>query len=594
MKSDRIKSGFDRAPARAMLRATGLDDAALKRPMIAVVHSWSDVSPCNLNLRDLAQHVRRGIEDAGGTAVEFNTIAVTDGIAMGTPGMRASLVSREVIADSIELAVSGHCLDGLVVLCGCDKTIPAAAMALARLDLPGLMLYGGSILPGRHCEKNITIQDVFEAVGAHAAGRIDDAELDTIEREACPGAGACGGQFTANTMALATAFLGLAPMAGNDIPAPDPAKAQAAFECGRRVMALLADDISARRYVTPASIRNAAVAVSATAGSTNALLHLIAIGREAGIDTSLDLFDEVSRSTPVIADLKPGGRYMAPDMHLAGGSRLLGARLSAGGHLADAPTVSGRSLFEEIGLANETAGQKVILDCAAPLKSRGGFGVLYGNLAPEGCVVKLAGHERLRFSGTARVFDCEEAAFAAVQARAIRAGDVVVIRGEGPVGGPGMREMLAVTAALVGQGLGNEVALITDGRFSGATHGFMVGHICPEAALGGPLARLRDGDPVVIDVETRTISTTADIDSRAPDWKPAEPPPASGALAKYAATVSSASTGACTAFPVFRAAAGIPAGHGARAAEQDLEPSIAAFAAPTEDPSPIDSPGEPA
>jgi len=549
MHSDAIKTGPDRAAARALLRATGLDDAAIAKPMIAVVHSWSDVSPCNLNLRELAQHVRAGILAAGGTPIEFNTIAVTDGIAMGTSGMRASLASRETITDSIELAVNGHCLDGLVVLCGCDKTIPAAAMALARLDLPGLMLYGGSILPGCHKGQNITIQEVFEAVGAHAAGRIDDAELEAIEKAACPGAGACGGQFTANTMALATTFLGLAPMGLNDIPAPDPAKHAAARACGVRVMDLVRDSIGARSFITFESLRNAATAVTATAGSTNAILHLIAIAREAGVDFPLDQFDSISRATPVIADLKPGGRYMAPDMYLAGGSRLLGSRLREAGLLVDLPTVSGRSLFVEIDEACERDGQKVILTTAQPLKARGGFGVLTGNLASEGCVVKLAGHDSLLFTGPARVFDSEEACFAAVQKRAVKPGDVVVIRGEGPVGGPGMREMLAVTAALVGQGLGGEVALITDGRFSGATHGFMVGHICPEAALDGPIARLKDGDMIVIDVNARTLSTNADLDARPRQWQPPRPAPRNGVLAKFASTVSSASTGACTGFP---------------------------------------------
>ena len=564
MESDAIKTGPSRAPARAMLRATGLDDAAISKPLIAVAHSWSDVSPCNLNLRELAGHVRAGITAAGGTAVEFNTIAVTDGIAMGTPGMRASLASRELIADSIELAVRGHCLDGLVVLCGCDKTIPAAAMALARLDLPGLMLYGGSILPGCHADRNTTIQDVFEAVGAHAAGRIGDAELDGIERTACPGAGACGGQFTANTMALATTFLGLAPMGLNDIPAPDPAKRDAARACGELVMRLVREQRSARSFVTPQSIRNAAVAVTATAGSTNAILHLLAIAREAGVDFTLDEFDAISRATPVIADLKPGGRYMAPDMHEAGGSRLLGARLRDAGLLNETDTVSGESLFAELASAEERKGQQVILSARAPLKARGGFGILYGNLAPEGCVVKLAGHNTLRFEGPARVFDSEEDCFAAAQARKIVAGDVVVIRGEGPVGGPGMREMLAVTAALVGQGLGGEIALITDGRFSGATHGFMVGHICPEAALDGPLGKLCDGDRIVIDVEARTLSTTADLAARTGSWSSPRPAETRGAVAKFAASVSSASTGACTAFPPARAHPGSrtrPASH---------------------------------
>ena len=551
MHSDAIKTGPDHAAARAMLRATGLTAEDIRKPLIAVVHSWSDVSPCNLNLRDLAQYVREGVKAAGGTPIEFNTIAVTDGIAMGSPGMKASLASREVIADSIELAVRGHCLDGVVVLCGCDKTIPAAAMALARLNLPGLMLYGGSILPGCHKDRNITIQDVFEAVGAHAAGSIDDAELESVEADACPGAGACGGQFTANTMALATTFLGLAPVGANDIPAPDPAKLDAARACGTRVMELVAAGISARSFVTPASIRNAAVAATATAGSTNAVLHLLAIAREAGFTFALDEFDAISRRTPVITDLKPGGKYFAPDMHLAGGSRLLGQRLQEAGLITDEPTVSGRTLFEEFSSAAEREGQKVIYSAANPVKARGGYGIVYGNIAPDGCVVKLAGHNTLSFTGTARVFDGEEACFAAVKARQIKPSDVVVIRGEGPVGGPGMREMLAVTAALIGQGLGGEVALITDGRFSGATYGFMVGHICPEAALGGPIGKLRDGDSITIDVESRIISTTADLASRPVEWKPG-PRETSGALAKYVALVSPASEGAVTAFPPAR------------------------------------------
>lgn len=573
MHSDAIKTGPDRAPARAMLRATGLDDAAIARPMVAVVHSWSDVSPCNLNLRDLAQHVRRGVIAAGGTPIEFNTIAVTDGIAMGSVGMRASLASRELIADSIELAVSGHCLDAVVVLCGCDKTIPAAAMALARLDLPGLMLYGGSILPGCHKQRATTIQDVFEAVGAHAAGTIDDAELEAIEKTACPGAGACGGQFTANTMALATTFLGLAPMGLNDIPATDPAKADAAFACGERAMALLHEGISARSFISADAIRNAAVAATATAGSTNAVLHLLAIAREAGVEFGLDEFDATSRRTPVIADLKPGGRFMAPDMYLAGGSRLLGARLREAGLLVDQPTASGRTLFAELDDAQERSGQEVIWRASAPVKSRGGFGVIYGNIAPDGCVVKLAGHAQLRFEGTARVYDSEEACFAAVKARSIVAGDVVVIRGEGPVGGPGMREMLAVTAALVGQGLGGEIALITDGRFSGATYGFMCGHICPEAALGGPIGKLRSGDRIVIDVEARTISTAADLDARDIEWRATKPIETRGALAKYAHAVSSASTGAVTSFPPSRIAAHLVAGAEARHLESTRTPA---------------------
>lgn len=547
--SHEIKQGPGHAPARAMLRATGLDSAAIAKPLVAVVHAYSDVSPCNLNHRILAQEVRAGVQAAGGTPIEFNTVMVTDGIAMGTSGMRASLVSREVITDSIELAVRGHCLDAVVVICGCDKTIPAAAMALARLDRPGLMLYGGSILPGHHAGRAITIQDVFEAVGAHAAGKISDEELAAIEGAACPGAGACGGQFTANTMALAATFLGLSPMGANDIPATDPAKRAAARACGERVMAELAAGRNARRYLTMDAFHNAITAVTATAGSTNAVLHLIAIAREAGLNLPLNAFDDISRRTPVIADLKPGGRFMAPDMHLAGGSRLLGLRLREAGLLSEADTVSGQTLYTEIDAAQETTGQQVIRPLAEPVKARGGFGVCYGNLAPDGCVVKLAGHAQLRFEGTARVYDGEEACFAAVQRREVVAGDVVVIRGEGPVGGPGMREMLAVTAALVGQGLGGDVALMTDGRFSGATYGFMVGHVCPEAALGGPIARLRTGDRIVIDVEARTISTDADLASREPVLMKVVEDARRGVFAKYARLVRPASEGAVTAFP---------------------------------------------
>jgi len=468
--------------------------------------------------------------------------------------MRSSLVSREVIADSVELTMRGHCYDALVGLAGCDKSLPGMMMAMLRLNVPSVFLYGGSIMPGRSHDKDVTVVDVFEGVGKHSAGKMPESELVELEKVACPGAGACGGQFTANTMALATTFLGLAPMGLNDIPAPDPAKRAAARACGERVMTLVRENRSARDFVTADSIRNAAVAVTATAGSTNAILHLLAIAREADVAFALDEFDAISRDTPVIADLKPGGRYMAPDMHLAGGSRLLGARLREAKLIVDTDTVSGASLFDEIASAQERDGQRVILSAQSPLKARGGFGILYGNLAPEGCVVKLAGHNALRFEGTARVFDSEESCFAAVQARAIRAGDVVVIRGEGPVGGPGMREMLAVTAALVGQGLGGEIALITDGRFSGATYGFMVGHICPEAALGGPIAKLRDGDRIVIDVESRTISTDAALETRGNEWRTPRAPETRGALAKFAASVSSASTGACTAFPASRIA----------------------------------------
>jgi dihydroxy-acid dehydratase len=549
MKSDQIKKGPDRAPARAMLRATGLDDRQIEQPMIAVVNTWSDVTPCNMHLRDLAEPLKEGIRAAGGTPVEFGSIVVTDGISMGTEGMRCSLMSRELVTDSIELVTRGHCLDGVVALVGCDKTIPAGAMALARLDVPGMVIYGGSIMPGEHKGIPITIQDVFQAVGAHAGGTIDDEELREIESEACPGAGACGGQFTANTMALALTTLGLSPMGVNDIPAVHPDKAQAMFDCGKRAVEQIREGQNARQMVSTESLRNAAAVTSATAGSTNAVLHLLAIAREAGVSFDIDEFDEISRKTPIIGDLKPAGRFMAPDMFEAGGTPLVIDRLRKAGLLSDTPTVTGRSLFEECENPDEKPGQEVIVDFDRALESRGGFGILYGNLAPEGCVAKLAGHGEFSFSGPARVFENEEDAFAAVQNRQINAGDVIVIRNEGPSGGPGMREMLAVTAALAGQGLDDRVALMTDGRFSGASFGFVIGHIAPEAARGGPIALLRDGDRITIDVDKRVLETDADLDARRPDWKPRPPVYVSGALAKFALTVSSASQGAVTSFP---------------------------------------------
>ena len=573
MRSNAIKQGPARAPARAMLRATGLDDAAIARPFVAVVHTWTDVSPCNLTLRDLAADVKRGVVESGGTPIEFNTIAVTDGIAMGSDGMRASLASRETIADSIELAVSGHCLDAMVLLVGCDKTIPAAAMAAARLDIPTVILYGGTILPGR-CSKRgtapsparsagegwgggserdarakderaLTVQDVFEAVGAHAAGHIDDAALLAIESTACPGAGACGGQFTANTMAMVLSFLGLSPLGANDIPALHADKPAAAHACGEQVMRLLREGgPTPRAILTATALRNAARAVSATAGSTNAALHLLAIAHEAGVAFDLEDF-HAAASTPVIADLKPGGRYTAAELFAFGGTALVARELRAAGLIEDLPTVTGRGFFAELDAVPAAGAQDAVRTVQDPLKPSGGYAVLYGDLAPEGCILKLAGHGTLQFEGPARVFDSEEAAFAAVQARRIVAGDVVVIRFEGPAGGPGMREMLAVTAALVGQGLGNEVALITDGRFSGATHGFMVGHVSPEAAHGGPIARLRDGDRVRIDVATRRIDVAADLAAREP--RRIAPRVSTGVLAKYARSVASASRGAVTA-----------------------------------------------
>lgn len=545
--------GNARAPARAMLRAAGFDDEAMARPMVAIVNTWTDVTPCNMHLRALAEHARAGIEEAGGTPVEFNTIVVTDGISMGTEGMRASLMSRETIADSAELAVRGHSLDAMLFLVGCDKTLPGAAMAAARLNLPSVILYGGSIMPGRRGETAVTVQDVFEAVGACAAGRISQDELVEVEKAACPGAGACGGQFTANTMALALTALGLSPMGLNDVPAVHPEKPEAARAAGRAVMAALEAGCRPRDLVTAQSLKNAAAAVTATAGSTNAVLHLLAIAREAGIaqgEFDIDQFDAISRATPVLADLKPGGRYMAPDMSAAGGTRLLVERMREGGFLSDAPTVTGKSLFDEARTAEEAPGQDVIRALDKPVKARGGFGVLYGDLAPEGCVAKLAGHNRLAFEGPARVFDSEEEAFEATTQGKIEKGDVIVIRYEGPAGGPGMREMLAVTAAIQGAGLGDDVALVTDGRFSGATYGFMVGHIAPEAARGGPIAFLQTGDRVRIDVEARRIDTDADLAGRAAAGFTAPAPRYThGAFAKYAALVGSASHGAITSFP---------------------------------------------
>jgi len=534
-----------------MLRATGLGDKELDQPFIAVVNTWSDVTPCNEHLRLLAEPLKEGIREAGGTPFEFGSIVVTDGISMGSEGMKCSLMSRELVADSIELVTRGHCLDGVVALVGCDKTIPAGAMALARMDIPGMVIYGGSIMPGKHRGIPITIQDVFEAVGAHAAGKIDDQELGEIEREACPGAGACGGQFTANTMAIALTTLGLSPMGVNDIPAIHPDKIEAMRACGRRIVEQVREGQSPRSLVSLESLRNAATVVTATAGSTNAVLHLLAIAREAGVDFDIDEFDDISRKTPIIADLKPAGRFMAPDLFSAGGTPLVIDRLKAAGLLSDTPTVTGRSLFEECAAVRETPGQEVVVAFDQPLKPRGGFGILYGNLAPEGCVAKLAGHGEFTFAGPARVFENEQAAFDAVQNHAIKAGDVIVIRNEGPSGGPGMREMLAVTAALVGQDLGSSVALMTDGRFSGATYGFMVCHVAPEAACGGPIGLLQDGDMITIDVDRRRIDTDADLDSRRAQWQAPARAYTSGALAKYAYLVSSASHGAVTSFPQF-------------------------------------------
>ncbi len=549
MKSDAMKKGPARAPARAMLRATGLTLEEIARPLVAVVHSWTDLGPCNASLRALAEEVKAGVREAGGTPFEFGTIAISDGISMGTDGMRASLVSREVIADSIELAVMGHALDGVVALSGCDKTIPGSVMALARLDLPSVALYGGSIEPGRVNGRDVTIQDVFEAVGAHSAGTLSEAGLCDVEAGACPGAGACGGQFTANTMATALTFLGISPMGANDVPATDPAKAAVARAAGRLVMQRLADGLTPSKILTRAAFENAITSVAATGGSTNAVLHLLAIAREARVPLVLDDFDAIATRTPIFVDLKPGGRFTAPDLSRAGGSRLVAKRLSDAGLLKRAMTVTGRSIQEEAAEARETPGQEVVRDIARPLKKTGGLAILRGSLAPEGCVVKLAGHERLKHTGEARVFDGEIAAFAAVERRQIRPGDVVVIRWEGPKGAPGMPEMLAVTAALVGQGLGESVALVTDGRFSGATHGLMVGHVSPEAAAGGPIAFLKDGDRVTLDVTARRLDFEVgdeEMAARRRAYRAPAPRATTGVLAKYARLVSSASEGAVT------------------------------------------------
>jgi len=547
-RSAAITDGVDRAPARAMLKGIGLDDDALARPLVGIATSWIETMPCNWNQRELARHVRRGILEAGGTPVEFNTIAVSDGVSMGTEGMRASLVSRETIADSIELVVRGHLLDGLVCLVGCDKTIPAAVMALARLDVPGLVLYNGSIAPGRFRGRDVTIQDVFEAVGAAAAGTMSNADVHELENVACPGAGACGAQFTANTMATVLEFLGISPAGLNDVPATDPAKTEAAYEAGRIAMRLVRDDVRPSQIITRDAIENAVAAVAATGGSTNGVLHLLAIARELDLPLELEDFDRIAERTPIVADIKPGGRFVAVDLHAAGGVALVARELLKAGLVhGDAPNVDGRSLSEVATAVVETPGQEVVVPIERPLKATGGLAILRGNLAPEGCVVKLAGHERLRHRGPARVFDSEEDCFAAVKARSIKAGDVVVIRYEGPAGGPGMREMLHVTAALVGEGLGEEIALVTDGRFSGATHGLMVGHVAPEAARGGPLAALRDGDIVEVDVEGRRLQVELSDDEIAARLAyVVQPPPryTKGVLARYAKHVSSASEGA--------------------------------------------------
>ncbi|MBP1633911.1 MAG: ilvD 2 [Acidobacteria bacterium] len=540
--------GPNRAPARAMLKATGLTDADLGRPLVGVANTWTEIGPCNFHLRALAAHVKAGIRRAGATPLEFGTIAVSDGISMGTEGMRASLVSREVIADSIELVARAHGLDAVVALVGCDKTIPAAVMALARLDIPGLVLYGGATAPGRVAGRDVTIQDVFEAVGAHAAGRLDDEGLRAIEDSACPGAGACGGQFTANTMALACEFLGLSPMGSASVPAEAADRGEVAARAGALAVQVLERGLRPRDLITRASLENAIAGVAATGGSTNAVLHLLAIAREAGVPLAIDDFDRISRATPLLADLKPGGRFTVVDLYRAGGSALVAARLQEAGRLHGAcPTVTGATIGEAARGAREASGQEVVRPLDRPIAPVGGLVILKGNLAPEGCVVKVAGYTRRQHRGPAVVFEAEEAAFEAVRGGRIAPGAVVVIRNEGPRGGPGMREMLAVTAAVNGAGLGESVALVTDGRFSGATRGLMAGHVSPEAARLGPIASVRNGDVIRFDVEQRVLEVELPADevaARLAAWRPPAPRYASGVLGRYSRAVSSASAGA--------------------------------------------------
>lgn len=548
--SQAITQGPDRAPSRAMLKAIGLTDEDLARPLVGVANTWIEVMPCNFHLRRLSAKVKEGVRAAGGTPIEFNTVAVSDGIAMGTEGMKASLVSREVVADSIELVTRGHLFDAVVCLSGCDKTIPGTVMALARLDLPSLMLYGGSIMPGRFQGRDVTIQDVFEGVGAYAAGKMSADDFKDLEDHACPGAGACGGQFTANTMATAFEVLGISPMGSASVPAMDREKDDVAFRAGELVMDLLRRGVTARQIITRPALENAIAAIATTGGSTNGVLHLLGVAREAEVELNIEDFDRISSDTPLLADLKPGGRFVANDLYRAGGVPLVVQRLLDGKRLnGDCITVTGQTIAEVGKAAKETPGQEVVRPLSQPIKPTGGLVILKGNLAPEGCVLKVAGHERMTHRGPARVFDREEDSFHAVQKGEVKAGDVVVIRYEGPKGGPGMREMLGVTAALVGAGLGDSVALLTDGRFSGATHGLMAGHVAPEAAERGPIAALRNGDTIVFDVGARRLDvelSRSEMDARLRDWKPPQPRYRSGVMAKYARLVSSASEGAVT------------------------------------------------
>jgi dihydroxy-acid dehydratase len=549
-RSRALTDGPQRAAARAYLKGIGYDDEALAKPLVAVANTWIETMPCNFHLRALAARVKEGIRAAGGTPMELNTIAISDGITMGTPGMRASLPSREVIADSIELVVSAHMFDAVVAISGCDKTIPATVMALCRLNLPSVMLYGGSIMPGLFHGERVTIQEVFEAVGAHAAGRMTDEELAELESAASPGAGACGGQFTANTMAMAFEVLGISPSGFSMVPAEDSTKADVAVQTGTLVMDVLSRDQRPSDIIKRESLENAIAAIACSGGSTNGVLHLLAVAREAGVPLSIDDFDRISERTPLLCDLKPGGQYVAPDLYEAGGVPLLLKRLKGGGCLHEhAQTVTGQTVGEIAEQATETQGQDVVRSLDNPIKPTGGLVILRGNLAPEGCVVKVAGHERLRHTGPARVFEGEEAAMEAVTQRAIQPGDVVVIRNEGPAGGPGMREMLAVTAALVGEGLGEEVALLTDGRFSGATRGLMAGHVSPEAVRGGPIGLIQDGDEITLDVVSRGLNVSLsdeELAARAAEYRPLQKPDPGPALAKYARLVSGASDGAVT------------------------------------------------
>jgi dihydroxy-acid dehydratase len=549
-RSSAVFDGPDRAFARAYMKGIGFGDDDLRRPTVGIANTWIEAMPCNFHLRGLAEHVKEGVRAAGGTPLEFNSIAISDGITMGTEGMKTSLVSREVIADSIELTARGYQFDAVIALSGCDKTIPGCVMALARLDIPSLMLYGGSILPGRWRGQDVTIQDVFEAIGKHATGEMSDDDLLELEGCASPGAGACGAQFTANTMACAFEVMGITPMGSGMVPAVAGAREQVARECGELVMQVLADDLRPSRLITRESLENAIATVCMSGGSTNGVLHLLAVAKEAGIDLSIDDFDEISNRTPLLGDLKPGGRFVAKDLYEAGGIGVLAKRLDEAGVLnRDAITVTGRTISEEADAAVETPGQEVVRPLSDPLKPTGGLVILRGNLAPEGCVVKVAGEERRSHTGPARVFGSEEECFAVVENQGIKPGDVVVIRNEGPSGGPGMREMLQVTAALVGEGIGDQVALLTDGRFSGATHGLMAGHVAPEAIRGGPIAAVRDGDEITIDIDARRLDlnlSDEEIARRVEAYQPPEPAYKRGVMAKYAASVSSASEGAVT------------------------------------------------